>query len=227
MKTTLVRTSRRHTAIAIAAVMLAATAPAAARQSPFAGLHATPDVTTSNDEYQVWIHWSPAKGSLTLPGETRTLRVPEDTRDVWLSVTCRADGTADGYLHGAAPRATLLLPRHPDAPSVPTILNPLYWLRGLTRSGLRRTPISIRWNNEEPSAAILVEPRINYSVPRPGLEVSVRPDRALAALKSTPSTQFRISGPGTRITLRFEPRPELREIAALMRRQCPPAPDGR
>ena len=223
------RTYRRQAAISIVAVMLAAATgnPATAQQSPFRGLYTTPDVTTSNDEYQVWVHWTATQGTLTLPGEPRALRVPDDTRDVWLSVTCRADGTGEEYLHGTAPDATLLLPHHPDTPPVPTILSPWFWLRALTGNGTRRTPISIRWNDKEPGTGTLIEPRISYSVPRPGLEVSVDPDKALAALESTQPTQLEASGQRTRITLQFEPRPKLREIGALMSQNCPSTSEDR
>ena len=130
---TLLRYSLCMAAMRILLAALAMAHPAAGA-SPFEGLYRLEGVTTSNDEFGIWLSWVPSSYRLEFPGRPPLAREQGSEPELFVALEfgCRADGRAEGY-RGAAPLwAALVLPLHPDEPDVPNWIDPRYWLLGLT-----------------------------------------------------------------------------------------------
>ena len=195
--------------------------------SPFAGLYAEDGISTSRDEYGIWTSWTAAAYSLKFPGRPPTAwREGEDPAlAADIAIACRADGRPQGYSGPAPAHATLRLPLHPDEPDVPSFFNPMYWFTVLVWGESETTPASVRIGERPPFASELVRPLVDWSFPRPGPEVRLKPAEALLALSSGDGASVIVDGPDTRLELRFAPAPALARAARLMERHCeiPPA----
>ena len=88
--------------------------------SPFVELHQFAEVTTSNDEYSIWLTWGATTAGLRVgPWRWGVDGAGDDVRRPWVEVQCRADGRPLGYDGPRAWSAALMIPLHPDEPEVP------------------------------------------------------------------------------------------------------------
>ena len=190
--------------------------------SPFEGLHELDGVTTSNDEWGIWIAWEASSYRLKFPRRPPLARGPGGTRDLraYLATSCRADGRPEGFSGPRAIRAELVLPLHPDEPNVPSFFNPRYWATALLAGELERTPVQVAFDGAPAAPAELVRKRIDYSIARPSPTVQVNPAEALASIASGNAAEVAAEGRDTRLSLRFGPDPATSRAATLMALHC-------
>ena len=194
--------------------------------SPFAGLHHTRDVYTSNDEYSIRLSWIADAWKLDYPDNHEAFDSTwsaSETRAVFISVHCRADGRPEGLTGPQPVTATLVLPMHPESPDVPNWIHPRYWVIALAGRGIERTPVLV---DAGPAGAVrshLVRARIDYSLKRPDLEVALPTlgYRLLGLLASGAGGRLRARGENTDLEVRFEHKDELAEPARLALAACP------
>ena len=215
----------------LAVALLAPPAPVGqpwSTRAPFAGLHVVPGVVTSNDEYTIWLYWSPERFRIVYPDDygpfAQDAAAPGALYSA-LSVYCRADGRSEG-LSGPSPwRAQLRLPMHPAAPDVYSVLHPMYWLLALSGREFERLPVVVDLAGVSVVDAQLVRRRLAYGRPRPDVVVdlpgAVVLDRFVAGSPMTLS----VSGEGVDAVLGFPAPSALVPPARRMLRHCPVSPD--
>ncbi len=100
-------------------------------------------MSTSNDEYAISLYWSQRLRIDYPNGRGPLERDPADAGELYtaLSVSCRADGRPEGFRGPRPVAARLSLPMHPEAPTVYSVLHPMYWLLGLTGREFHRLPV--------------------------------------------------------------------------------------
>ena len=186
---------------------------------PFNVLEWTDGVTTSRSGYAVWVSVTSTHHRAGLPGYDREVGPPEH-RAV-LRVACRAPGGAlEEQFPPSAPHGSIYLANHPDDPGVYTVGNPMYWILALTGREEERWPVEVQLGKAASIPSTLVRARINYSAPRPGLDIAA-PGRALLdAIGSGEPITVEAEGPGVRLTGQFAPPDNARRAAALMREAC-------
>ena len=181
---------------AATAALLIAAAPAAtgadaqtrwSHDAPFAGLDALDGVTTSNDDYRIWLYWTALRFTIQYPDDregfdARTLH----ERDLAprLTLHCRADGRAEGLLGPAALDASGRLPMHPEAPDVPGFFSARYWFTVWLFGEWERWPATVSFPAVEPYRTDVQRQRGHYSFARPDILFHAGPtaDAALARL---------------------------------------------
>ena len=191
---------------------------------PFLGLHELDDVTTSHDERSIWIFWPAVAGEVRYAGYDPFRLQARSSGSALvggLHVTCRS--AAAGSSPAPPARAWVFLPMHPDAPSVPSVLNPLYWVLGLFAYEFALTPVRIRIAGFPAASGTLARKRIDYSVMRPDLELKVPSEPVLKRLSDTASLRLEVYGPGTAIVADFPARRGLVAAAEAVPRHCRPA----
>ena len=216
------------------ALLLLLLGPAAAASPPFVDLHLQ-GITTSNDEYGIWLYWSPRSYLVKLPGR-RPLQAPAP-HDWFASIAlqCRADGRPQ--FTGPSPiRALLRVELHPDQRDVWNVWHPMYWLLGLAGYEHDRTTARVRLNGGPARRSEFIRPRIDYSFARPNQELELEPRGPLKALAAGEELTLWVRGLDLRIDAVFDgtrPSPTgdpaaIRRAAALMLKHCvPPEADAK
>ncbi len=190
--------------------------------SPFAGLYRLDGVSTSNDEYGIWLFWTARSYKVQLPGLRPTRWESGDDVELLadIAVSCRADGRETGHLGPQPIRALLRLPLHPDIPDVPGFFDPRYWLRAFTGTHERITPVRVRFDSGPGFGSAVNEAFVDWSFARPNAEVALDAAAAVAAIASGKPATVLAEGRGTRLVLRFEAEPERARAARLMALHC-------
>ena len=192
--------------------------------APFRGLHTVDRVTTSNDEYSISLYWSPQRFRINYAdGRGPFERDPADPAELYtaLSVFCRADGRREG-LSGPRPLgARLSLPMHPAAPSVYSMLHPMYWLLGLTGHEFEHVPIVVDLTGVAPFDAELVHRRIAYRRPRPDIEIDLPGAAVLSRFSAGSPMRLAVTGDSVDIELWFGTEADLVGPAQQMATHCP------
>ena len=220
------RSRRRRLGAAAVAALLAASNPTAGQEAPFAGLQGVDGMGTSNDGHRIWLMLDAHEYRLDYGKGRRALtEVAEEDRP-FLEVTCRADGRARGLAGGEAPRATVNVPMHPDAPDVHVVLSPWYWVLGLTGREYERTPVHVSVTGLEGFDGELVRKRIDYSFRRPAMWIDLRGSETLRAMSGGSELTVTATGEDTEITLRFRPEPGVGGGGARGRRGLPALTPG-
>ena len=193
------------------------------RDSPFQGLYPIDDVTTSNDEYSIFLYWSPEHYRIDYPdGRGPFERDPADPDEPYtaLSVFCRADGRRRGFSGPQALRARLSLPMHPAAPSVYSVLHPMYWLLGLTGLDLERVPVVVHLPDTAPFEAEMVRRRAAYDWPRPDIDINLPGTAVLNRFIADSPMEAAVTGDDVDIKLWFDGANDLVGPARLMSAHC-------
>ena len=105
----------------------------------------------------------------------------------------------------------LWIPRHPNDPTVYNVLNPMYWIIGLSGYEFDKTPIEVSLNAGPAFPATLVRKRIDYSIPDPNLEMALPGPTVAAALAIAGGVTLTATGDDTRLKLFLDHAPTLSE----------------
>ena len=192
--------------------------------SPFRGLHAIDRVTTSNDEYSISLYWSPERFRIDYPDDWGPFEQdPADPAGLYtaISVFCRADGRPEGLSGPRALGARLSLPMHPAAPSVYSVLHPMYWVLALTGREFERLPVVVELAGAVPFDAELVRRRIAYGRPRPDIEIDLPGAAVLSTFIAGSRTRMAVTGDRVDIELWFAGKADLVGPAQQMAIHCP------
>ena len=224
--------SRVLTTAAVAAALAAAGTGAARNQgeqtgAPFAGLHQIADVTTSNDEYSIWLHWEADEFEAQYPDDRAAFdtgtRNPDDLAP-GVTFHCRADGREEGLAGPRGLGANGMLPMHPDAPDVAGPFSLQYWLLAAFRNEWERWPARVTLDGYGGYDTEIRRQRIHYSFRRPQLEIADIDQAAyegLLRLASGEPWRLRVDGDGLRVDARLPVRAEASIAAREMLRHCP------
>lgn len=193
---------------------------AAAHDGPFNVLEWADGVTTSRNGYAVWVSIASTEHRARLPGHAREVGPSE--HHVVLHVSCRAPGGAmPERFPPSGPNGGIYLDNHPEDEGAYTVGHPMYWILGLTGRGEERWPVEVRIGAAPARPSTLVRERINYSAPRPGLDIEV-PGRAIIdAITAGHPITVDAEGPHMRLTAQFAASANARRAAGLMRTACP------
>ena len=223
-------TSARAAWVGCVIVVLATTAGARGDDStprtdgPFNVLEWADGVTTSRSGYAVWVSIASTRHRVRIPGHRREVGPPE--HGAALHVSCRAagGGLPDRFPPAAA-RGGIYLDNHPEQPGAYTVLHPMYWILGLAGRDEERWPVQVRVDAGESIASELVRSRIDYSTPRPGLDIALPGQKIIDAMTADGPVQIQAEGPHMRLAAQFTASANARLAAALMRNACPHPPD--
>ena len=139
---------------------------------PFNVLEWADGVTTSRSGYAVWVSLRSTHHRVQMPGYTREVTPPE--HGATLHVACRArGGDLPGRFPPTGPQGGIYLENHPEDPGVYTVLHPMHWILALSGHDKERWPVQIRIGRGETMTSDLVRARIDYSAPRPGLDIAL------------------------------------------------------
>ena len=197
-------------------------------RAPFRDLHAVDGVSTSNDEYSISLYWSPQRFRIDYPdGRGPFERDPADAGELYtaLSFFCRADGRPEGLAGPRPLAARLSLPMHPQAPTVYSVLHPLYWLLALTGREFQRHPIVVDFAGAVAFDAQLIRRRIAYGRPRPDLEIDLSGAIVLRHFVAGSPIKLAVAGDGIDIRLWFPGAAGLVGPAHQMSAHCSPSPE--
>ena len=174
--------------------------------SPFRGLYSIDGVTTSNDEYSVWLSWMADRYRIDYPDGLPPFAHPSADGSAVsaavLSLACRADGRAVGFSGPSPLLVDLVLPMHPEAPDVYSVLNPLYWVLGLLGQEFVRIPVVVTVGGVGVDGE-MVRRRGAYNQPRPAVVVEFSGSVVLEYLAAASALSLRVSGDGVDIELSF------------------------
>ena len=212
--------------VCLAAVVVAAAASGQQRRSalpPFRGLYPVDGVTTSNDEFSIWLSWLPERFRIVYPnragpfdqdsGVSRRLHAV-------LGVSCRADGRPQGFAGPTALQAQLLLPMHPAAPDVYSVLHPMYWLLGLFGHEFERIPVVVDLAGVALVETHMVRRRLAYGRRRPDLVVDLPGPVVLRRFVAGSPMTVAVSGDGVDVEVWFPVAVDLVEPARQMSAHC-------
>ena len=193
---------------------------------PFNALEWADGVTTARSGYAVWISIASTRHRVWIPDHRREVGPPE--HGVALHVSCRAAGGGLPDVFSPTPaHGGIYLDNHPEQPGAYTVLHPMYWILGLSGRDEERWPVEVRVGTGPPVASALVRPRVDYSAPRPGLDIKLPGRKIIDAMMAASPIEIEVKGPQMRLTAEFTASANARRAAALMRQACPRPPDGR
>ena len=109
---------------------------------------------------------------------------------------------------------------HPDAPRVHNVLNPMYWVLGLTGREVERTPVAVSLPGVPAFDAELVRKRTDYSLARPALGVGLPAAAVLELYIAGAPTRIDLSGEEIDARLWFEAQSGLVEPAHQAAAHC-------
>ena len=190
------------------------------RAGPFHVLPWADGVTTSRSGYAVWVSLASTHHRLQLPSHEREVGFPEHRAA--LHVSCRAPGGAlPDRFPPTAPFGGIYLDNHPEDGGAYTVLHPWYWVLALSGHAEERWPVEVRMGAGPPITSALVRRRIDYSAPRPGLDITLPGYKILDTITATRTIRIEAHGGGMRLTAQFIPSANAHRAAALMRSACP------
>ena len=220
------------TAAALAAALAATGARAADNQAelaggPFTGLHQVPDVTTSNDDYSIWLHWEADEFEAQYPDGRPAFNAatkhPDDLAP-GVRLHCRADGRDEGFAGPRGVSADGVLPMHPEAPDVPGPFSLRYWLLGALGDEWERWRVTVTLDGYGEYETEVRRQRIHYSFVRPELEIADigrTAHEGLRRLASREPWRLQIDGDGLRVDARLPVMRDAADAARQMLRHCP------
>ena len=186
---------------------------------PFHMLERSDGVTTSRNGYAVWVFVESSTHHARLPGYAHEVGPPE--HHVVLHVACRAPGSAlDAQYPPEPPHGAVRLDHHPDDPGAYTITDPRHWFLALMGKREERWPVHIRIGSTPAVPSTLIRPRINYSIPHPGLRVDAPADAVLEAIATPTPITVEITSEHMHLSARFAPSEAVRRAAALIADAC-------
>ena len=192
---------------------------------PFIDFDWTGHITTSRDGYAIWARLPSERHTATLPPHADP--VGPGARPAVLQLHCRAPGAkGQRAIKPTRTHALLYLDDHPLQPDAYTVFHPMYWILGFTGESLERWSATARLDDTAPVRTELVRRRAGYSVARPGLDLALSVDAALAVFEAGRPVNLEVRGRDWSIAARFAPVPELAKAARAMRRECGVAPIG-
>ena len=101
----------------------------------------------------------------------------------------------------------------------------MHWILALSGHDKERWPVRIRIGAGETITSDLVRARINYSAPRPGLDIALPGDAILEAILANGPIEVSAEGDGMRLSARFSASANARRAATVMRNACAKAQD--
>ena len=186
---------------------------------PFNVLEWTDGVTTSRSGYAVWVSLRSTHHRVQIPGYTREVGPPE--HGAALHVACRArGGELPERFPPTGPKGGIYLENHPEDPGVYTVLHPMHWILALSGHDEERWPVRIRIGGGETMTSDLVRARIDYSAPRPGLDIALPGPTILEAILADGPIEVNAEGDRMRLSARFSASANARRAAAVMRNAC-------
>ena len=207
--------------------MMVATSGGAApppTDGPFNMLEWADGVTTSRSGYAVWISMPSTHHEVEMPGYARAVGPPEHRAG--LGVSCRAPGGAlPERFPPTGPQGGIYLDNHPEDPGVYTVLHPMYWILMLSEDVEERWPVQVRIGAGATMTSNLVRARIDYSAPRPGLDIALPGSAILEAILAEGPIEVAVQGDTMQLTAHFTASANARRAAVLMRNACAKAPD--
>ena len=219
-------TFAQRAAVATLAMIVATSGGAAPPRTdgPFNVLEWTDGVTTSRSGYAVWVSLQSTHHRVQMPGYTREVTPPE--HGAALHVACRArGGDLPGKFPPTGPQGGIYLENHPEDPGAYTVLHPMHWILALSGRDKERWPVQIRIGRGETMTSDLVRARIDYSAPRPGLDIALPGPAILEAILADGPIEVSAQGDGMRLSARFSASANARRAAAVMRKACAKARD--
>ena len=176
-------------------------------------------VRTSRSGYAVWISMPSTHHEVEVPDYARAVGPPEHRAT--LHVSCRAPGGGmPERFPPSAPHGGIYLDNHPEDPGVYNWIHPMYWYLILSEDVEERWPVEIRISKSETVTADLVRARIDYSAPRPGLDIALPGAAILDAILTADPIEVTGRGDTMRLSARFSASANARRAAALMRSAC-------
>ena len=216
-------TFARRAAVGLATLaMIAATSGEAApprTDGPFNVLEWADGVTTSRSGYAVWISMPSTHHEVEMPDYARKVGPPEHRAS--LGVSCRAPGGGiPERFPPTGPQGGIYLDNHPEDPGVYTVVHPMYWILGLREDIEERWPVQVRIGAGATMTSDLVRARIDYSAPRPGLDLALPGSAILEAILADGPIEVNAEGDAMRLSARFSASANARKAAVLMRNAC-------
>ena len=217
------------TAAAAATIALLGTGSVAGasdgQDGPFTGLGPAGHVTVTNDGRGVWTEWHAGEFRILYPGASEPFNEatahPADGPPM-LRLDCRlAHGTGWRERPPSPLRATVVLPRHPDARPGPSALSVRNWT---TLHDRKKTwPVTVRRGTGQSHDTALEERTFRTRAGRGTREAdATRIARdALTKLSEAVPGVITLHGPATDIQLTLAPAPSLRQAALRMLEHCP------
>ena len=222
------RSSWLSTRSAVATLLFVATMARcshAAAVGPFIDFDWTGHVTTSRNGYAIWARLPSERYTATLPPHGEP--IGPRARPAVLQVHCRAPGAeGEQAIKPTATHALLYLDDHPLQPDAYTVFHPMYWILGIARQARERWPATAQLDDTAAVKTELVRRKTDYSAPRPGLDLALSADAALAVFEAGLPVHLDVQGQGWSISARFAPVTELAKAAHAMRRECGVTPVG-
>ena len=213
-------------ALAAAGTGTAGNQPELRRGAPFAGLHEIENITTSNDDYSIWLHWNAdgfeAQYPDGRPAFDAATRHPDDGAPR-VTFHCRADGREEGFKGPESLSANGVLPMHPEAPAVPGPFSLRYWLLAAFGNEWEHWPVRLTVDGYGEYDTEIRRQRIHYSFSRPELEIADMGRTAyegLLRLASGEPWRLRIDGDGLRVDARLPVMTDAGDGARQMLRHC-------
>lgn len=213
----------RGAAIGLATLaVIAATPGESARlrtDGPFTMLEWAGGVTTSRSGYAVWISMPSTHHEARIPGYASEVGPPQHRAS--LSVSCRAPGSAmPKRSPPAGAQGGVYLDNHPEDPGAYTVTHPMYWILAVSGREEERWPVEVRIGTGPTITSDLVRARINYSAPRPGLDLALPGSAILEAILAGGPIEVKAEGDAMRLSARFSVSANARKAAAVMRSAC-------
>ena len=220
------RTAVVAVALAAAATEAAGNQPEERRDAPFAGLHKVANITTSNDDYSIWLHWEADEFEAQYPDGRppfdAATRHPDDLTPM-VTFHCRADGRDKGFAGPRSVSADGVLPMHPEAPGVPGPFNLRYWLLAAFGNEWERWPVRLTVDGYGVYDTEIRRQRIHYSFSRPELEIADMGRTAhegLLRVASGEPWRLRMEGDGLHVDARLPVMTDAAHGARQMLRHC-------
>ena len=187
---------------------------------PFNVLEWVGGVSTSRNDYAVWVSIASTQHRARIPDHDREVGPPEHGAS--LRVECRVVGSdlPDRFPPTAA-EGGICLDNHPGQPDAYTVLDPMYWVLGLAVRSEERLPVKVRIGTDRAIASALARPRTDYSPPRPGLDIALTGQAVIDAITADAPIKIEAEGRQVRLVARFTASENARRAAALMRVACP------
>ena len=101
-----------------------------------------------------------------------------------------------------------------------TVLHPMHWILALSGHDEERWPVRIHIGGGETMTSDLVRARIDYSAPRPGLDIALPGPTILEAILADGPIEVTAQGDRMRLSARFSASANARRAAAVMRNAC-------
>ena len=175
-------------------------------------MHESPNVTTSRDEYGIWLNWEADAFEIRYPDQDRAFdreTLEPDELGPRLLLTCRADGRGANSRGPQRLRIEAYLPMHPDAADVPGPFSIRYYLR-LLYGEWDDWPGRVQLGELKERDGRIRRQRVHYSFARPELHVvgvGGYAQQALAQIEARRAWRLQVEGDELRVDASFPRQP--------------------